>query len=165
SRLFNSLILQTDKDFEWIIIDDGSIDATAVLVEDFRKKCDFDLIYCYQENNGKPMALNAGVKACRGDYIFIVDSDDALTPDAIKLIKESIHDCLSEKESFSGVGFRKAYIKGGIIGNDLNNSSEHIYYLNATEISNLINGDVAYCFKKESLVKNPFPRIEDEKFV
>ncbi|MDO2296100.1 glycosyltransferase family 2 protein, partial [Escherichia coli] len=41
----------------------------------------------------------------------------------------------------------------------------HIYYLNATEISNLINGDVAYCFKKESLVKNPFPRIEDEKFV
>lgn len=78
-RLFKSLLNQTFTDFEWLIIDDGSIDNTEELVKDFQESCkDFPIIYKKTENGGKHRAINRGMSLVNGEMILFMDSDDWL---------------------------------------------------------------------------------------
>lgn len=164
-RLFDSLVAQNDQDFEWVIVDDGSNDNTKELVNSLKAKNKICIHYYYKENNGKPMALNLGAKKCNGDFIFIVDSDDMLTNDAVLSIKQSISNASKEGKSISGVGFRKAYFSGDIIGEKIETGSETIAYLNSSEAANMLRGDLAYCFTKKHFLAYPFPSFSNEKFV
>ena len=74
-RLFNSLLSQSCKDFEWVIVDDGSIDETRKVVNDFIREKKLNIKYIYQENQGKPSALNNGLENATREYVFPVDSD------------------------------------------------------------------------------------------
>lgn len=79
----DSLCRQTDPDFEWIIVDDGSTDNTEQLVRAWlAEPLPFPLHYIKQENGGKHRALNRGVLSAVYDYVLILDSDDYLTDDA-----------------------------------------------------------------------------------
>ncbi len=68
----DSVVNQTVKPFEVIVIDDGSTDGTGGLI---RKKYP-DIVYIYQENRGVSAARNKGIKIAKGDYIALLDSDD-----------------------------------------------------------------------------------------
>ena len=57
-RVYDSLIHQTYREFEWIIVDDGSEDNTKAVVNQFVQEADFDIVYYYQNNNGKHIAVN-----------------------------------------------------------------------------------------------------------
>ena len=57
-RVWESLISQTNKNFEWIIIDNGSQDNVRPLLEDYKLKADFDVKLIFQENKDKFMAFN-----------------------------------------------------------------------------------------------------------
>lgn len=81
-RAIDSVVQQTFKDFELIIVDDGSIDETKRIVETYG---DERLIYVYKENGGQNSALNRGLEVARGKYIAFCDSDDEWLPD--KLLK------------------------------------------------------------------------------
>ncbi len=164
-RLFESLLAQIDKDFEWIIVDDGSTDNTKDLIELFKSDAEIPIHYFYKENNGKPSALNYGATKCNGDYIFIVDSDDALTNDAILSINQSLVQASKEGNPITGVGFRKSYFSGKVIGQIFDGHSERIKYLNSSEAANILRGDLVYCFNKKSFIANPFPSFPNEKFV
>lgn len=83
---YESLLRQTDMDFEWIIVDDGSTDNTRDVVESFDTKA-FALIYVPKENGGKHTALNASHPYIRGKYVLILDSDDYLTDTAVEQVR------------------------------------------------------------------------------
>lgn len=83
-KLYTSLDNQSIKDFEWLIVDDGSLDDTAQVVRKVQKSADFRIRYIYKENGGKHTALNEGIKNIESDLTFIVDSDDWLKPNAIE---------------------------------------------------------------------------------
>lgn len=85
-RLADSLLLQNNKNFEWIIVDDGSTDNTKELIETYQN-C-LNIQYVYQNNSGKHAAYNQAILLCRGDLFVCVDSDDMLTPDAINVYEE-----------------------------------------------------------------------------
>ena len=87
-KLYNSLCKQKCKDFEWLIVDDGSIDDTYACVEQIKKIADFPISYYKKENGGKHTALNYAYQFIKNPLTFIVDSDDFLTPDAISCIEE-----------------------------------------------------------------------------
>ena len=72
-----SIQLQKFKNFEVIIIDDGSTDSTASICQDFCKK-DKRFNYIYQSNSGVSVARNRGILVAKGEWITFVDSDDAL---------------------------------------------------------------------------------------
>lgn len=102
SRVYESLERQTNKDFEWIIVDDGSTDDTEKIVAAFQEKATFPIAYKKKHNEGKHVAINVGSTMANGEWFFIVDSDDTLTPDAIEKI-EFYCDEIKHDASFAGV--------------------------------------------------------------
>lgn len=159
-RLYRSLCNQECKHFEWIVFDGGSTDDTQALLADVKKSASFAVRVIHQPNSGKNVAINAGVLAASGDWIFIVDSDDVLTSDAIATIEEKLSEVNSDK--LVGLCFRRAYFDGKINGKSI---GPGVLKLTPTEASTLLKGDLAYVFKKDSMLRNPFPVIPGEKFV
>jgi hypothetical protein len=158
-RLYESLLLQ-NVPFEWLIVDDGSTDTTHNLITSWQKKAPFAIHYTYQNNGGKHVAINTGVHKAQGEFIFIVDSDDALTYDALATVQYAINALDNTK---SGLCFRKLLFNGNMIGNSYF-TSEPIS-LSPTEASNLFQGDLAYIFRTKMLIAYPFPTIYRETFV
>src|SRR6478672_7236545 len=78
-RTYESLQAQTFRDFEWIIVDDGSTDGTGSLVSGWAQESSFPIRYVSQENGGKHTALNHAVSVARGTFLASVDSDDWYT--------------------------------------------------------------------------------------
>ena len=83
-RALDSVLAQTHDDLEIIVVDDGSTDATRTLVEE-RYGHDPRVRYLYQENRGVSAARNRGLKAVRGDYVALIDSDDVWKPWKLEL--------------------------------------------------------------------------------
>jgi len=87
-----SVLRQTFKSFELIIVNDGSIDASEAIINGFK---DSRIIYLKQENQGQANASNNGIKIARGRYIKFFDADDVLNP--LHLEKQYLalngHDC------------------------------------------------------------------------
>ncbi|WP_310487962.1 glycosyltransferase family 2 protein [Chamaesiphon sp. VAR_69_metabat_338] len=84
SRVYESLLSQTERDFEWSIVDDGSSDGTRLKVEGWQQENRFPIRYIYQENQGKHIATNRGVSAARGELFLTLDSDDSCRPEALE---------------------------------------------------------------------------------
>ncbi len=80
-RAVSSVLAQTFSDFELIIVDDGSTDATSEVIAGYGEK----IISIYQENQGVSAARNAGICAAKGDYIAFLDSDDAWMPEKLSV--------------------------------------------------------------------------------
>jgi len=83
-RAYQSVVSLTSRNFEWLVIDDGSSDGTKSQVEKWRGEADFPIHYVYQENAGKHSALNRAVQMAKGTYSVILDSDDELLSDTLE---------------------------------------------------------------------------------
>lgn len=164
-RLFDSLLRQTNKDFEWIVVDDGSTDDTRKVVANLKEKCGgaFPMGYVYKANGGKHMAINIGAERARGELLFIADSDDLLTDDALETVANSWHD-ISDDKSFAGIaGLDIAMDTREVIGSGL--PQEHID-CNAIDIRyrHHVTGDMKEVFRTEVLREFPFPEFAGERF-
>lgn len=164
-RLFDSLLRQTYKDFEWIVVDDGSTDDTREVVANLKEKCGgaFPMGYVYKANGGKHMAINIGAERARGELLFIADSDDLLTDDALETVANSWHD-ISDDKSFAGIaGLDITMDTREVIGSGL--PQEHID-CNAIDIRyrHHVTGDMKEVFRTEVLREFPFPEFAGERF-
>lgn len=79
SRAIDSVLAQSYSNFEIIIIDDGSSDATSEVVGRYGDK----VLYVYQNNSGVSSARNAGAKLAQGDWLTFLDADDWYYPDRL----------------------------------------------------------------------------------
>jgi glycosyltransferase involved in cell wall biosynthesis len=103
-RVWDSLKAQTFRNFEWLIVDDGSTDNTEELVRKWQKETDFPIRYFYQDNQGKHIAFNRAVKLAKGKLFLPLDSDDACVPETLERFWyhwNNIPDHL--RDAFSGV--------------------------------------------------------------
>jgi glycosyltransferase involved in cell wall biosynthesis len=79
----NSVLSQTFRDFELLIVDDGSTDGTRDAIEAVR---DPRIRYLYKENGGVASARNVGLAHARGKYLFNLDSDDYWLPEFLDIM-------------------------------------------------------------------------------
>jgi glycosyltransferase involved in cell wall biosynthesis len=86
-RAYEALKAQTYRDFEWLIVDDGSTDSTEALVRGWQAEGYMPIQYIWQPNAGKHMAVNRGVRAARGELFLFLDSDDACVPASLERFK------------------------------------------------------------------------------
>lgn len=163
NRLYESLTIQSNKDFEWLIIDDGSTDNTLKLVNDWiSKETNFEIKYVKISNGGKHRAINYGTEIARGKLFCIVDSDDYLVNTAIEQIIywEST---IADKGSFAGVAGNKGYDENTIIGGTFSEK-----YIDGTSLERQklnIFGDKAEVFYTHLLRYYKFPEIDGENFM
>lgn len=103
-RCWESLKAQTCRDFEWLIVDDGSSDGTQALVESWQREGTLPIRYEPRPHGGAHRVHNHSLQAARGRMIIKLDSDDGCVPQALERLKqhwESIPE--SERDAFSGV--------------------------------------------------------------
>lgn len=81
-RAIQSVLNQTYQDFELIVVDDGSTDNTDEVVKGFDNER--PRYIRYKENKGAQVARNTGLKAARGEYIALLDSDDEWLPEKLE---------------------------------------------------------------------------------
>ena len=163
-KLFESLCRQTYRDFEWVIVDDGSTDDTKDVVNSqfTIHNMQFPVRYFYQENGGKHRAINRGVKVAQGELFFIADSDDWLPEDALTTVAKE-YAKIKDDRTAAGVAGLDCYGKGGIVGSGL---SKDTIDSNAIDIrlKHHVTGDLKEVFRTSVLRESPFPEIEGERF-
>lgn len=164
--LYHSLCSQTEKNFEWLIVDDGSSDETELLVKRWLgTENGFEIRYFKKENGGKPRAINFGVQKAIGEFFFMVDSDDHLLPDAIEKMTRWVAQIQNHKD-FIGVGAARgypdlSYIKGS--PPKVNESG----YVDATNLERTefdLDADMCEAYRTEIFRKFPMAEWPGEKF-
>lgn len=163
-RLFESLCKQTFKDFEWVVLDDGSVDDTKSLTLSLsnREGTWFPVRYFWQENGGKHRAINRGVKEAKGELFLILDSDDTLPERSLEWINH-YYQQIKDDASFGGVCGYMAHHDGTIIGTG-NNAS--VLDTNTIDLRYKygVRGDMCEVFKTSVMKLFPFPDISGERF-
>jgi len=167
NRVFDSLKQQYFNDFEWLIVDDGSIDNTKDLVDTFIQSADFPIRYYYKENGGRHTAINLSYRYAKGKYIINIDSDDALVADALK----NIYDIW---EGIPANDYDRYWCISGrcidskthkMIGKPYCSNINHLSEKKKKKAMFKAGGEKSCCRKTEIIKQYPFPVFNDTKFV
>jgi glycosyltransferase involved in cell wall biosynthesis len=162
NNAYVSLLGQTQKDFEWIIVDDGSRDNTSELVDSWLRENKIQIKYISKENGGKHTALNVGFVEAKGELVLILDSDDYLTDDALEIVIRHWQG-IKYNQSVGGLHFLKGYqTTGKCIGKMFANNYEVASSIKV-HYHDQISGDKCKIYRTEILQKNLFPIFGEER--
>ena len=160
--LYESLLSQTEKDFVWLVVDDGSTDDTWEVLNSFKNEGKIEVVLFREENGGKMRAHNAGVRLTETELFVCLDSDDRFT-------KNTVSDILKQWEGVSsdpGIA--------GIVAHK-GRDEEHTLYdavfpdTREDTLSGLyrkgFKGETTLIYRTEILKKHLFPEIPGERYV
>ena len=158
-NIFVSLQQQTNQNFEWIIVDDGSTDNTEKIVESFIKSDKLVIKYLYKKNGGKHTAVNYGLK-----YIstVILDSDDYFTNDAVEVIEKTYNENKNEK-NICGFTFLKRRRNGELFGSEF--PREGRYNFSKWRLSKVVTDERCDVFYSDVMKNYPCSEYEGEKYI
>ena len=162
-RLYESLKKQTNQDFVWLVVDDGSNDNTEQVINDFCKDKQIVIQYMKRENGGKHRALNTGIATIETELTFIVDSDDYLPDNAVETVL-LYHNKYKEDKALCGYSFLRCEEDGSVNTAYFKKDEEIATYCDV-RINGNIGGDKAEVFITEILKQYPFSEYEGEKFL
>lgn len=164
TNLYDSLCMQSDKRFVWCVVDDGSTDVTEDLVSNFIQQKQIPITFIKKENGGKHTALNEGIKIAETPLIFIVDSDDTLTPTAVETISNYFA-IYGDSDDICGFSFLRAFPDGKVNGSLFAKDEWIASYIEARVNSDDMLSDKSEVYKTSCLREFPFPEYKGEKFL
>lgn len=162
-KLYNSLTKQTNMHFKWLVIDDGSSDNTEIIINEWLKESKIKIQYIKKENSGKHKAINYAINYIDTELVFIVDSDDYLTEDAIDTIYK-YYKKYKDDTRLCGYSFLRMYPDGKINDREFPEDEMIGSYIDI-RINKNIGGDKAEVWFTKILKEYPFPEFKNEKFL
>ncbi len=165
-RPFQSLIRQTNKDFVWLIIDDGSTDNTKEIIDSFRIKADFKIMYYYKENGGRHTALNYSYEILQTEFVINLDSDDELLPTCIEDLYDIIkqNDLINKKNIWQIVGLCQNQ-DSILVGRKIDEKINMLSGRKQRKYAQKYRFEKSCCRRVEILKQFRFPVYNDTKFV
>lgn len=158
-RLYRSIAGQTFRDFEWLVVDDGSTDGTSALIERFVAQSEFPIRYLWQPNAGKHAAFNRGVSEAKGSLFLTIDSDDELISNAVETLHHAWLAIPEEaRERFTGVTARCIRQDGRLVGEPVAQSPLDSDSAEATLVLGL-HGERIGFHRTDILRAHPFPSV------
>lgn len=162
-QLYDSLVRQTNKDFVWLIVDDGSSDTTKEVVASWQKEDKIEIQYVYQENQGMHGAHNTAYKTIVTELNVCIDSDDYMPDDAIAKLLNFWN--RNKNENVAGIIALDSFKNGEVIGDKIPEA------ITETTVKDLydkhkIAGDKKLIYRTEIVKKyQEYPIFNDERFV
>lgn len=157
---------QTLRDFEVVIVDDGSTDDTEMKVMDWKRRVPFPVIYFRQANQGKFVAHNQGVNLASGKFFLLLDSDDRLVPNTLERILyhwNSIPE--ADRSRFAGVeGLVQSMDGERLLTLPYPESPLDAHFLD-TQYRCHIGGDKKHAILTDILRRYPYPIFPGERHV
>lgn len=140
TRCYESMCKQTNKNFIWMIVDDGSTDNTREISESWIKNTkDFQVIYIYKENGGLHTAYNTAIANIDTELCVCIDSDDFMPENAVELILDFWEKNGSDK--YAGIVGLDFDMDGNVIGDMLPDIKSVNLIGLFTGKYNIVNGD------------------------
>jgi glycosyltransferase involved in cell wall biosynthesis len=165
-RVFKSILGQTFKNFEWIIINDGSTDNTSTLIKAFIKDSpEIEITYLEQENSGKHISWNKAVNRARGVLFVPADADDFFFPETLSFFHEKWNNLNDNQQNlFSGINVL-------CLDNDSANVVGNLFPVDGMRTNNLelafkykLKGEKWGCIRTDVLQARPFPIVKGSHF-
>lgn len=161
-KCYESLKRQTNKNFVWLVIDDGSTDNTKEIIDGYIREEKINIKYIYQENQGMHGAHNTAYENIDTELNVCIDSDDYMPDDAVEKIIRFWNE--RKDNSLAGIIGLDAYENGKVIGTEF---PEHIKESTLFDLYYKygISGDKKIVYRTELTKKYPYPIFEGEKYV
>lgn len=167
AKLVASLDRQTDQEFDWIIVDDGSTDGTRSYIEKIMKKeKNYNIVFYTVPNGGKSRALNYVFKMANDyDFYAIVDSDDYLVDNAIEIIKKRVYEFIGNTD-IGGIVFRYVDSTGQLIESSQKKRQISEVIMTRFEHDAIFSKDDGCMgYFQRAIKEYAFPEFEKEKYV
>ena len=164
-RAYESLCRQTDMDFEWLVVDDGSTDDTPAVIDRIvaEHSAPFAIRVVRTVNGGKHRAVNVGVKEACGEWFTILDSDDYLVDDAVAVMRGRLAD-VSPADGIAGLVALRIHPDGKTVGTSVDFESRDLHHEQYRVVLG-IEGDRAEVVATDVMRRYRFPEFPGEKFV
>lgn len=163
-RALDSVAAQDFREFEIVVVDDGSTDATQASVEGWSKTHGIPVAYARQSNAGQHAAHNRGVQMARGELVVMLDSDDLLAAGALRHYVEA-WDAIpaAERDGFCGVlGHCAWWSTRQNTGDAYPQPVLDSTYLEVKQRLK-IHGDKPGAYRRDLLLAHPYPVYEGER--
>ena len=163
-RTYQSLLNQDNKDFIWLVIDDGSVDNTGELVKGWMKEDNgFEIQYIYKHNGGMHTAHNTAYENIHTELNVCIDSDDALAPGAVSSIYHKWQE-VKDKGYAGLIGLDANMNTGEVIGTGFPEGMKETTLTGFYAAGG--KGDKNLVYRTEVINKYPaYPVFEGEKYV
>jgi glycosyltransferase involved in cell wall biosynthesis len=161
-QVYQSLIAQTFRDFEWIIADDGSIDDTYEIVKWMSKLAPIPICYVRSDVHvGKARIDNEGLARARGQLLMWCDSDDTLAPNALEtLFSAWVNIPLERRAEYGGIKALAKTNEGDPLCASLIETTVQKAKWNQLAIALNIEGDLLHCTRTDLLKEFKFPEVD-----
>ncbi len=163
-QTYQSLCAQTLRDFEWLVVDDGSAEESAACFRQWEHHAPFPIHYVRQSNRGKPQAYNRALLEARGEFLAVLDDDDALVPNALERLRfhwNSIPEMARSR--YSGVSGLCVDNRGRMVGRPFPSDVMDCRNFELEARFGSV-GERWGCHRLEILREFPFPEIIGERY-
>jgi len=165
-RAFESLCAQTLRDFEWLVVDDGSTDGTPELISEWTKSSPFTIRYLRQLHSGRHIAHNLAICEARGEMWTSIDSDDALVPHALERIRHLWFEIPEyERANFFSVAGLCQDQRGNMISRPFPTSPFDVAVREYIFLHRRFGGEKWGASPMDAVRRFPFPEIAGTNFI
>lgn len=165
-RVFESLMEQSFKDFEWVVVDDGSEDNTESVISGFESKSFFDIKYIKTDNAGKASALNTSLEHCDGVLYLVIDSDDWCDSNALDVLYQeyAVLQKMGVADEYFAISSLKRYQNGKVVGDDYSKLEKYgMTYID--RLNRGVVGDKWECLFFDKIKGHYYPIALGEKYM